>query len=136
MAVLGVGVVADPDLPVVHADDLGLTRGDGCFEATRLVIDPDGAARVDHLDEHVERLHRSAGALGIPVKQKAGKQTRKETGNRKKRKRNRKQEKTGKETGNRKQTGKETGNRKQEKTKQKKKKQESKQEKKQKTGKS
>jgi 4-amino-4-deoxychorismate lyase len=71
VAVLGVGVASDPDTPVVHADDLGMTRGDGCFEATRLVTRPDGTAHLDHLDAHVARLHRSATALDIPVDEPA-----------------------------------------------------------------
>jgi len=64
VAVLGVGVLADPAAPVLPADDLGLTRGDGCFEATRLVVGIDGA-HVDHLDMHVARMARSAAALEI-----------------------------------------------------------------------
>ena len=71
VAVLGVGVAADPDAPILHADDLGMTRGDGCFEATRLVARPDGSARLDHLDAHLARLHRSASALEIPVDEPA-----------------------------------------------------------------
>ena len=35
---LGTGLV-DPLTPVLHPDDLGLTRGDGCFEATRVRTD-------------------------------------------------------------------------------------------------
>lgn len=65
VAVLGVGVLADPDAPAVAADDLGLTRGDGCFEATRVVVDGLGGRRIDHLDAHLDRMERSAGALGI-----------------------------------------------------------------------
>ena len=42
VAVLGYGVLDDPDRPVLCADDLGLTRGDGCFDATRVVTDADG----------------------------------------------------------------------------------------------
>jgi 4-amino-4-deoxychorismate lyase len=71
VAVLGVGVSTDPDAPVLHADDLGMTRGDGCFEATRLVVHPDGGAHLDHLDAHLARLHRSASALDIPVDEPA-----------------------------------------------------------------
>ncbi len=65
VAVLGRGVVA-LDEPVVMATDLGLTRGDGCFEATRCVVDDDGV-RIDHLDAHLERLARSASALDLPA---------------------------------------------------------------------
>jgi 4-amino-4-deoxychorismate lyase len=65
LAVLGRGVV-DPETPVVHADDLGLTRGDGCFEGARLVGFDGEPARVDKLDRHLDRLTRSAAALDIP----------------------------------------------------------------------
>ena len=59
MGVLGQGLV-DPDTPVVHADDLGFTRGDGCFEGCRVI---DG--EVDKIEAHVARIHRSAAALGL-----------------------------------------------------------------------
>ncbi len=59
MAVLGVGLV-DPAVPVVHSDDVGLTRGDGCFEGCRVV---DGT--IDKLGAHLARMRRSAAALGI-----------------------------------------------------------------------
>jgi 4-amino-4-deoxychorismate lyase len=59
VGILGVGLV-DPTTPVVHADDLGFTRGDGCFEGCRVI---DGA--VDKLEAHVARMHRSAAALDI-----------------------------------------------------------------------
>lgn len=65
MAVLGRGVV-DADAPVLLGDDLGLTRGDGCFEATRLIVAESGTARVDHLDAHLQRFCRSAAALDLP----------------------------------------------------------------------
>jgi 4-amino-4-deoxychorismate lyase len=64
VAALGVGVV-DPDQPILRADDLGLTRGDGCFEVTRIEVRPDGATRIDHLDAHLTRFVRSADALDI-----------------------------------------------------------------------
>lgn len=57
--VLGIGLV-DRATPVVHADDLGFTRGDGCFEGCRVI---DGA--VDKIEAHVARIHRSAATLGI-----------------------------------------------------------------------
>jgi 4-amino-4-deoxychorismate lyase len=63
--VLGVGPV-DPDAPVVHADDLGFTRGDGCFEATRVVTGPSGEHRIDHLDEHFDRFDSSCAGLDLP----------------------------------------------------------------------
>lgn len=65
VAVLGEGVVTDPDRPVLRADDLGLTRGDGCFDATRIVTEPDGQSRIDHLDAHLDRFARSAAGLEI-----------------------------------------------------------------------
>jgi 4-amino-4-deoxychorismate lyase len=71
VAVLGVGVVDDPDGPHVTVDDLALTRGDGCFEATRVVVDDDGVARPDHLDAHLARMSRSAAALEIAFDESA-----------------------------------------------------------------
>lgn len=62
VAVHGRGVIgATKD--VVTADDLGLTRGDGVFDATRVVTGSDGESRVDNLDEHLARLDRSLFAL-------------------------------------------------------------------------
>jgi 4-amino-4-deoxychorismate lyase len=66
VAVLGVGVIDDPDRAVLCADDLGLTRGDGCFDATRIVTDDDGTSRVDHLSAHLTRFRRSADGLELP----------------------------------------------------------------------
>lgn len=65
VGVLGHGLV-DPDRPVVAADDLGLTRGDGCFEGLRVQRLPDGPV-IDKLDAHLTRLRRSASALDLPV---------------------------------------------------------------------
>jgi 4-amino-4-deoxychorismate lyase len=65
VAVLGVGLV-EPDEAVLTSDDLGLTRGDGCFEATRVVTTEDGSHLIDHLDAHLDRLQVSAQALGMP----------------------------------------------------------------------
>lgn len=54
------------DEAIVHADDLGLTRGDGCFDATLVVAaDGSGPRQVLHLDRHLARLDRSAAGLGI-----------------------------------------------------------------------
>jgi 4-amino-4-deoxychorismate lyase len=59
LAVLGIGVT-DPSVPVLRADDLGLTRGDGCFEGCRI-----RDLAVDKLDAHLARMARSAAALEI-----------------------------------------------------------------------
>lgn len=56
------GSVADPDVPQLRVDDLGLMRGDGIFE-TVLVVD--GQPR--ELSLHLERLARSAAMLDLPV---------------------------------------------------------------------
>jgi 4-amino-4-deoxychorismate lyase len=71
VAVLGIGVVDASSTPVLRADDLGLTRGDGCFEATRIEVGADGRVAVDHLDAHLDRLARSAAGLEIPVDETA-----------------------------------------------------------------
>ena len=64
LAVLGTGVV-DPDTPVARADDAGLTRGDGCFEGCRVVLDAQRRGRVDNLEAHLRRMSRSAAALDL-----------------------------------------------------------------------
>lgn len=64
VAILGDGLVP-PGSPLVSGDDLGLTRGDGCFDALRVTNDADGL-RLHHRRAHVERLGRSAAALEIP----------------------------------------------------------------------
>lgn len=64
VAVLGRGVV-DPDEPVVAADDLGLTRGDGCFDSARVMTDPAGHTTVVDLEGHLDRLEASAQTLDI-----------------------------------------------------------------------
>lgn len=59
------------DEAIAYADDLGLTRGDGCFDATLVFAadaatgTPEGARRVLHLDRHLARLARSAAGLTI-----------------------------------------------------------------------
>lgn len=55
------GGLADPDAPLLRADDLGVLRGDGVFE-TVLVVD--GAAC--ELEPHLARLARSAAMLDLP----------------------------------------------------------------------
>ncbi|CAN5372767.1 aminodeoxychorismate lyase [soil metagenome] len=65
VAVLGTGLLESGDDAVLAADDLGLTRGDGCFEATRVrTVDP-GDHRIDHLPEHLDRLQASATSLAL-----------------------------------------------------------------------
>lgn len=61
LGVLGAGR-ADPTAPLLRADDVGVLRGDGCFEAVRL-----GPAGFDDLDQHLDRLARSAAALELPA---------------------------------------------------------------------
>lgn len=55
-------VLTAPRAPFVRADDLGVLRGDGVFERF-LVID----GRPRHLDDHLERLVRSADLTGLSV---------------------------------------------------------------------
>jgi 4-amino-4-deoxychorismate lyase len=71
VGVLGTGLV-DPRTPVLHPDDLGLTRGDGCFEATRVRTDTDGTHRVDHLAQHLDRFDASCAGLDLPPVERAG----------------------------------------------------------------
>ena len=62
LGVLGAGLV-DPATPQLRMDDLGVLRGDGCFESVRLR--PDGG--LDDLEPHLDRLDRSAAALELPA---------------------------------------------------------------------
>ncbi len=64
VAVIGRGVL-DADEPLAYADDLGLTRGDGCFDATLVFAAGDGPRRVLHLDRHLDRLDASAAGLHL-----------------------------------------------------------------------
>lgn len=64
VGVLGRGLVG-PDDPVLTADDWGVTRGDGCFDSTRVVTDDAGRARADHLVEHLDRFAASSAAMDI-----------------------------------------------------------------------
>ena len=62
VAVLGRGVVPTAE-PIATADDVGLVRGDGCFDAMR-VLGPD--AVVENLDAHLIRFAASAATLELP----------------------------------------------------------------------
>jgi 4-amino-4-deoxychorismate lyase len=64
LGVLGVGVT-DATAPLLRADDLGVLRGDGCFETVR-VADAAGG-EIDALDAHLARLARSAARLDLPA---------------------------------------------------------------------
>lgn len=55
------GSLADPDEPLLRADDLGVQRGDGIFE-TILVVD----AKPRELGPHLDRLERSARLMDLP----------------------------------------------------------------------
>lgn len=66
VAVLGRGVV-DSTERVATADDLGLTRGDAVFDATRVVTDRTGKSVVDNLDDHLARFANSAALLDLPA---------------------------------------------------------------------
>lgn len=56
------GELVDPETPLLHADDLGVLRGDGLFE-TVLVVD--GVAW--QFEAHLTRLARSAAMLDLPA---------------------------------------------------------------------
>ncbi|MFT3860900.1 aminodeoxychorismate lyase [Micropruina sp.] len=64
VAVLGRGVVPTT-APIATADDVGLVRGDGCFDAMR-VLASDGPAVIENLEAHLERFEHSAHRLGLP----------------------------------------------------------------------
>lgn len=72
LGLLGKGIV-DPSTPVVCADDLGVTRGDGCFEGLRVcrsgarptAAEDDRPVEVQALGAHLRRMARSAAGLGI-----------------------------------------------------------------------
>jgi len=61
VAQLGVGV-SDDDF--ISADDLGVNRGDGCFDATLVRVDG-ATVKADFVDDHLARLAHSARLLGM-----------------------------------------------------------------------
>ena len=50
------------NLPLLFADDLGVTRGDGIFEAMRVE-----GGQAHNVERHLERFRRSAVALDLPL---------------------------------------------------------------------
>jgi 4-amino-4-deoxychorismate lyase len=54
--------LADPEVPLLRADDAGVLRGESVFETLRIA-----GGRVAFLDAHLERLAASAARLEIPV---------------------------------------------------------------------
>jgi len=60
LGVAGLGVV-DPDERVLHADDLGLLRGQAAFETLRVY-----GGRPFRLEEHLDRLAASSERIGLP----------------------------------------------------------------------
>jgi len=56
------GQISDTSEAVIPAADDGLLRGDGVFEVIRLY-----AGRPFALDEHLDRLERSAAAIELPI---------------------------------------------------------------------
>ncbi|WP_341728128.1 aminotransferase class IV [Brooklawnia sp.] len=61
------GTLVDPAQPIVRADDEGVLRGDGVFEAL-LVVE----AQMRDLDAHLARLAVSAAMLELPDPDEAG----------------------------------------------------------------
>ncbi len=64
VAVMGRGVLTGGS-DVITADDLGFTRGDGVFDATRVVTAEDGSSTIDNLDAHLDRFTRSLAGLDV-----------------------------------------------------------------------
>ncbi len=61
------GTLVDPATPIVRADDQGVVRGDGVFDALLASF-----GRAHHLDEHLARLAASASILQLPAPDDAG----------------------------------------------------------------
>ncbi|WP_405217498.1 aminotransferase class IV [Agrococcus sp. Ld7] len=66
------GSIVDVAQPIVRADDLGVVRGDGVFDAGLARRDAHGAARVHDRQAHLDRLERSAEILQLPAPDRAG----------------------------------------------------------------
>lgn len=65
VAVLGRGLVPAAE-PIATADDVGLVRGDGCFDAMR-VLGGGPDAVVENLDAHLTRFAASAATLDLSL---------------------------------------------------------------------
>ncbi|MEV7529253.1 aminotransferase class IV [Agrococcus sediminis] len=66
------GRLVDVAHPIVRADDLGVVRGDGVFDATLVRLGADGAPHVRDRQSHLDRLERSAAILQLPAPDRAG----------------------------------------------------------------
>lgn len=66
------GSIVDVTHPIVRADDLGVVRGDGVFDATLARRDARGDARVRDREAHLDRLERSAEILQLPEPDRDG----------------------------------------------------------------
>lgn len=66
------GSIVDVTHPIVRADDLGVVRGDGVFDATLARRDAQGAPQVRDRQAHLDRLERSAAILQLPAPDRAG----------------------------------------------------------------
>ena len=66
------GRIVDVTAPIVRADDLGVVRGDGVFDATLVRRLDDGTVEVGDRDAHLDRLERSAEILQLPAPDRAG----------------------------------------------------------------
>lgn len=66
------GSIVDVTHPIVRADDLGVVRGDGVFDATLARRDASGVGRVRDREAHLDRLERSAEILQLPTPDRAG----------------------------------------------------------------
>ncbi len=64
LAVLGPGgpALADPDAPLLRADDPGVLRGESVFETLRVA-----GGRAAFVERHLRRLARSAGRLSLAL---------------------------------------------------------------------
>ncbi|SFS17857.1 4-amino-4-deoxychorismate lyase [Agrococcus baldri] len=66
------GSIVDVAHPIIRADDLGVVRGDGVFDATLVRSGADGAPHVRDREAHLDRLERSAEILQLPAPDRAG----------------------------------------------------------------